>query len=216
MQHVASEHVGRIGLEVSDALRHVAIRQPEERAYNAIVLPVRLSLVAIERADVPVVHDQAGVHQRREDPQQQRGIIGRPAGAGGKPARRLRQLAAEAAVHRPHASGRAHRARSVSKDDRVQDLARAAQTRMRVAEGLGRGKESGERDWMGRLHQQRPRAGERHDLVAVDQADDRRIVEVAVAHLRLSRARLTFLKRQPGSPVGVDAVERLGLEQRLR
>ena len=115
---------------------------------------------AREPAHVALVDDERGVDERREDPQQQLGVVGRVRRAGGEAAGRLAQ--------RPRARARASRARGASRGRPPPACPHAivsitcavrCEPLVGLVERARVGEEAREGDRVRRLHQQRARPG---------------------------------------------------------
>ena len=154
------------------------VGEAELAADDLVVLPVGVALVGAEPPHVLGVDEQRGVDDRGEDPQQQLRVVGRVGRAGREVARRLGELAADAAVHGADAPGQAVGRGARAEGDRVHDLGGAGQALVGLVERAGVREEAGEGHRVGRLQQQRARAGEADHELAVDPADHRVVGEV--------------------------------------
>ena len=189
---------------------HLLVAQAEQPPHEPVVLPQRVALVAVQVADVEAVDQVGRLEQRRERPEQVLRIVGGVRGPGGEPAHPLGQLATDLRMHAPHARGLLVGVGAAAEVDRRHDGRRAPEPGVRIVEPAGAVVEALEHDGMRGLQQQRAGAGERDDQLAVDAADRRVVLEVALAgcggakriglgcraaSIRIARLRVSTLKR---------------------
>src|SRR5205085_1386390 len=128
------------------------------------------------------------------------------------------QCPAHPAMDAAHSCGHPVGRIRLSEDGRVHHRRCALEPWIWVIQCRGGGEESCEGEWVRRLHEQRPRAGEGNHLLAVNPADDRVLAEVTrhAAYVSSASRRLGLTSKTRSSPVRVSTRSVLGTSQTIR
>jgi hypothetical protein len=189
----ARHHLAHVVLQILDRVGHVAVSEPELAPDDLVVLPVGVAIGAAERPDIALVDDEGGVDQRGHDPQRQRRVVRRIGRPGGEAPGGLAQLAPDRTVHGAHAARGLLGLRLVAEADQSEHAGRALQALVRGLQRTGVGEEAGEGHRVGRLHEQRSRAGQPDHLLALDPAQHRFVGEEGLGHGRCHEGTATTL-----------------------